>query len=116
MNAKKVKWFLGGLLAAGFLIWAMGQYDYSRIISSKKPIFARLRSKLADGGSVQYFGFGYTITDLHELRWGIEMQPETQQIGTLVPYRIGQTLDYWTPFFSRERTRFIVETNQPMTK
>jgi hypothetical protein len=28
------------------------------------------------------------------------------------PFRIGATLDYWTPFVSRENTRFIVETNK----
>jgi hypothetical protein len=92
----------------------MGQYDYARLVVGKRPMFARFQLHLADGGSVQYLGLGYTVTDMHELRWGVEMQPEVRRASTnqIAPFRVGQTLDYWTPFISREHTRFIVETNQ----
>ena len=92
--------------------WAMGQYDYARLVAGKRPMFARFQLHLADGGSVQFLGLGYTITELHEMRWGIEMQPDPQTLGKFGPFRVGQTLDYWTPFMSREHTRFIVETNR----
>ena len=102
------------LLAIG---WVAGQYDYGRMVSGKRPVFARVRLSLNDGGSVQYLGLGYTITDKHEMRWGIEMKPEVMmspewKAAPYAPFRIGPTLDYWTPFISRENTRFIVETNK----
>jgi hypothetical protein len=92
----------------------MGQFDYARLVAGKRPTFARVQLHLADGGSIQYLGLGYTVTDRHEMRWGIEMQPEAcQTIGSQVaPFRVGPTLDYWTPFVSREQTRFILETNR----
>jgi len=106
-------------LVVGFLFlviigWAMGQYDYARVVAGKHPIFARLQLHLADGGSVQYLGLGYTVTAQHELRWGIEMQPELRETTSyqVTPFRVGPRLDYWTPFVSREQTRFIVETNK----
>ena len=97
--------------------WAMGQYDYARLIAGKLPMFARFQLHLADGGSVQYLGLGYTVTDMHEMRWGIEMPTEERlsagwKATPYAPFRVGPTLDYWTPFFSREQTRFIVETNR----
>ena len=65
----------------------------------------------------RHSGLGYTITDLHELRWGIEMQPEVRettsyQVAPYAPFRVGPRLDYWTPFVSREHTGFITETNK----
>ena len=95
----------------------MGQYDYARLVAGKRPVFARYRLYLYDGGSVQYWGLGYTVTDLHQLRWGIEMQNDvitnaSYRAAPYAPFRVGQTLDYWTPFVSREHTRFIVETNR----
>jgi hypothetical protein len=114
MSTSKRKWLFFGFLFVAVIIWAMGQYDYERIVAGKHPIFARFTLHLSDGGTVQYLGFGYTVADRHELRWGIEMQPEAR--GTVsyqaAPFRVGQTLDYWTPFVSREHTRFIVETNK----
>jgi hypothetical protein len=107
------------VLLIGFLLivaigWAMGQYDYARLVAGKHPTFARFQSHLADGGSVQYLGLGYTVTDMHEMRWGIEMQPEERAATSykVAPFRVGQMLDYWTPFMSREHTRFIVESNR----
>ncbi len=99
-------------LALVVIGWTMGQYDYSRLVAGKQPLFARIQLHLADGGSVQYLGLGYTVTDLHQMRWGIEMKPEAQTIGKVAPFRVGAELDYWTPFVSREQTRFIVETNR----
>lgn len=92
----------------------MGQYDYARIVAGKRPAFARLQLHLADGGSVQYLGLGYTVTELHELRWGMDDAPEVDpgSPNRITPFRVGQTLDYWTPFVSRENTWSIVETNK----
>jgi hypothetical protein len=114
MSTKKRAWLLAGFVVVAIICWAMGQYDYARLVAGKRPMFARFQLHLADGGSVQYLGLGYTVSDLHELRWGIEMQSEARRTGfyQAAPFRIGQTLDYWTPFISREHTKFIVETNR----
>ena len=77
----------------------MGQYDYSRLVAGKQPLFARIQLHLADGGSVQYLGLGYTVTELHEMRWGIEMQPDPHTLGKYGPFRVGPELDYWTPVY-----------------
>jgi hypothetical protein len=113
MTTKKIRWLFVGFALLVVVGWAMGQYDYARLVAGKRPMFARFQSYLADGGSVQYDGLGYTVTALHQLRWGIEM-PEMQwgSSNQVAPFRVGQTLDYWTPFVSREHTRFIVETNR----
>ena len=95
----------------------MGQYDYARLVAGKRPAFARLQLHVADGGSTEYLGLGYTVTEEHEMRWGIEMQPDVMTNASwkavpYAPFRVGATLDYWTPFVSREQTKFIVETNR----
>jgi hypothetical protein len=114
MSAKKYRWLFIGFLFIAVIAWAMGQYDYARLDAGKRPMFARCQLHLADGGSVEYLGLGYTVTDLHELRWGIEMQPEMRETSSnqVAPFRVGPTLNYWTPFVSREHTKFIVETNK----
>ncbi len=117
MTAKKWRWLFIGFLLVVVIGWAMGQYDYARLIAGKRPIFARVRLYCEDGGSIQYLGWGYTVTDEHQLRWGIEMWPDVMtnaswRAAPYTPYRIGATLDYWTPFVSREATRFIIETNR----
>jgi hypothetical protein len=114
MSTMKRRWLFAGLLLAAVIVWAMGQYDYWRLVAGKRPVFARFQLHLDDGGSIQYLGLGYKVTDLHELRWGVEMQPEVRgpSSNEVAPFRVGQALDYWTPFVSREHTRFIVETNK----
>lgn len=106
----------------------MGQIDYARLVDGKRPLFARYTLYLADGGSVQYLGLGYTVGDHHQI-WDIE-SPDVQTNmpgkpiilsgmstnsswgpALLTRYRVGPTLDYWTPFMSRERLNVIVETN-----
>lgn len=109
---KKWRWLVVCVFVLVVLGWAMGQYDYVRLVGGKRPVFARVELHAADGGSVQYLGLGYTVTERHEMRWGIEMEPGAQAIGKVAPFRVGPTLDYWTPFVSREHTRFIVETNR----
>ena len=93
------------------MAWVMGQCDYARLVAGKRPMFARFPLHLSDGGSVQYLGLGYTVTAMHELRWGLEMQFE-ERTNNSAPFRVGQTLNYWTPFVSRENTKFIIETNK----
>jgi hypothetical protein len=114
--SKKRRWLFIAFLVV-VIGWVMGQYDYARLVNGNRPMFARLQLNLQDGGSVQYLGLGYTITELHEMRWGIEMSPDVQEsarykAAPYAPFRVGQTLNYWTPFISREKTRFIVETNR----
>lgn len=116
MSPQKYRWFIVALLLSLILIWAMGQYDYERLVAGKRPLFARLSLNCSDGGSVQYWGLGYTVTKLHELRWGIEIPTDvitnaSYRAAPYAPYRIGETLTYWTPFVSRDQTYFTVETN-----
>ena len=117
MTTKKCRCLLMGFLLVVVIGWAMGQCDYARLVAGKRPMFARFQLHLADGGSIQYLGLGYTVTDEHEMRWGIEMPTEAVtnagwKATPYAPFRVGPTLDYWTPFVSREHTRFIVETNR----
>jgi hypothetical protein len=116
MTTKKWRWLLLGVLVVVVIGWAMGQYDYARLVDGKRPVFARVELHLADGGSIQYLGLGYTVTEEHEMRWGVEVQPDVMtnaswKTAPYAPFRVGATLDYWTPFASREATRFILETN-----
>jgi hypothetical protein len=117
MTTKKRRWALIGFLFVVIIGWAMGQYDYARLVAGKRPVFARLQLHPEDGGSVDYLGLGYTVTDEHQLRWGIEVWPDVMtnaswKAAPYTPFRIGATLEYWTPFVSREATRFILETNR----
>jgi hypothetical protein len=114
MNPKRRRWLAVIFLSLVVIGWAMGQYDYSRLVAGKRPLFARISLYCDDGGSVQYLGLGYTITDLHRMRWGMEMSPDVRVNASneITPFLIGPTLDYWTPFVSRQQTRFVVETNK----
>jgi hypothetical protein len=56
MTKTKRRALLIGFLLMVVIGWAMGQYDYARLVAGKHPMFARFRSHLADGGSVQYLG------------------------------------------------------------
>lgn len=115
MKIKKFAWVsISALVIIG---WTMGQWDYNRLLDGKPPLFARIELRLADGGTVQYLGLGYTVSQLHQMRWGIEIQNDVTataayKAAPYAPFRVGPTLDYWTPFISREHTRFIVETNK----
>lgn len=117
MTTKKRRWMLIGLLLLVIMGWAMGQYDYSRLVAGQRPVFARVQLNVMDGGTIQYIGFGYTVSQLHQMRWGIEIQNDVKssvsyKAAPYAPFRVGPTLDYWTPFVSREHTRYIVETNK----
>lgn len=107
MNSKKRKWIFIGLPLVVVVAWLMGQYDYAALVAGKRPLFARWKMYDKDGGSVEYWGFGYTVTDTHQLLYRIDIgKPET------TTYRVGPALDYWTPFVSRDSTRFIIGTNR----
>lgn len=96
MNARKHKWILIGLtLAVIAAVWAMGQYDYARLVAHKRPTFARWAAYPLDGGSAQYRGIGYTVTDMRQVQ---------HMTTTGLLYRIGPTLDYWVPFLGRDAT------------
>ena len=114
MSTKKRRLLVVVFLIMLFMVWVMGQYDYSRLVAGKRPMFAWHQSYLEDGGSIEYDGFGYTVSELHELRWGIELEPEVEPGSTnrVTPFRVGQTLNYWTPFVSRENTWLTFETNE----
>jgi hypothetical protein len=92
--------------------WVMGQYDYSRLLEGKRPIFARVTLYRADGGSVDYLGFGYAVT-AHNQMWDWDsptnMYPNVP--WTAMRYRVGPSLHYLIPFISREHLSFIIVTN-----
>jgi hypothetical protein len=98
--------FFIGFAVIVVIAWCLGQYDYARLADGKRPIFARKRLYLADGGSVAYVGLGYTVTAMHAFAGGIDLGSPTRT------YRVGTTLEYWTPFISRDSTDFIVVTNR----
>ena len=109
MKKPKLKHLLigGGILIAA--VWSMGQYDYSRLIDGNRPVFARIQLHASDGGSTWYLGPGYTVISLHHrvpdvLPWGTVSQERK--------FCVGPTLDYWTPFCSREQIRFITITDR----
>jgi hypothetical protein len=116
MKSARRRWLVVGFLSLVVIGWAMGQYDYARLVAGRRPVFARFFSaNCADGGSVQYFGLGYTVTELHEIR--VDTPPDVPAIApsrasSSTPFRVGQALNYWTPFVSREETRYVVETNK----
>ena len=106
MKSKLFKWLLVGFLFLA-AIWIMGQYDYARLSDGKRPMFARWKMYEADGGSVQYWGLGYAVTDMHRLTGGLDLANPSKRT-----FQIGYALDYWTPFVSRESSSFIVVTNR----
>jgi hypothetical protein len=111
MNRMRLRWLAVVFLFLVVIGWAMGQYDYTNLEDGKRPLFARVRLDLADGGSIQYLGLGYTVTDHHQL-WTMEPQTNAPwQPVQNTQFRVGPTLDYWTPFMSREDLSFVVETN-----
>ena len=88
----------------------MGQHDYAALADGKHPTFARWPRPLADGGSVEYLGFGYSVTQIHRLT-GHLVVGEVDQPGTTMFY-VGQSLGYWIPYSSKESTLMIVKTNR----
>ena len=105
MALKKRKIILIAGIFAIIIVWAMGQYDYAALVAGKRPVFARCKMYPADGGSVEYWGFGYTVTQMHRLSGGLDPNNPTMRA-----YQVGPTLTYWTPFVSRDSIWFI-ETN-----
>jgi hypothetical protein len=110
MKTRRYKVIFIGVLAVAIICWLAGQWDYSRLAAGKPPLFARWVLHANDGGSIWHIGPGYTVIELHEMRWGIDSQPDFET--NYMPFRVGETLDYWTPFVSRERTKFVLETNK----
>jgi hypothetical protein len=97
MITRKVKWVafaLLALLSLQLVIWLMADHDYAALAAGGYPRFTPLGSLLADGGSVVYYGFGYTLSQVHS-----EMQTPT---GTV--YRVGPRLSYWLPVAGRDGT------------
>ena len=84
-------------------VWAMGQYDYARLVAHKRPTFARWAAYPADGGSAEYRGIGYTVTDMRQAQ---HVTITGSSTGLL--YRIGPRLDYWVPFLGRDATTNFV--------
>jgi hypothetical protein len=107
MNFKKRKWIFIALLLVIVVVWSMGQYDYTTLVAGKRPIFARSKMFLADGGSIEYRGFGYKVTKMHRLAGGMA----SDKPG-MMTFHVGATLDYWIPFCGSESTRSVTETNR----
>jgi hypothetical protein len=112
MITNRYKKILLGVVSVAAICWLAGQFDYSRSIAGKTPLFARWEMSMNDGGSIWYIGPGYTVFKLHELRLGIDPHPDDTTNATYVPFRVGVLLEYWTPFVSREQTKFILVTNK----
>jgi hypothetical protein len=107
MKAKIFKWLLASFLFFAAAVWIMGQLDYSRLSDGERPIFARWTMYEADGGSVQYWGFGYAVTKMHRITGGWDFSNPNK-----TTFQVGYALDYWTPFVSRESSSLIVVTNR----
>jgi hypothetical protein len=94
--------------------WVMGQYDYSRLLEGKRPVFARVTLYRDDGGSVDYLGMGYAVT-AHNQMWDMVESPTNNTYPNVLwvatRYRVGPTLHYLIPFISREHLSFIAQTN-----
>jgi len=107
---KKFTWLIVGFLTLLGAIWATGQYDYSVLVAGKSPVFARWKQYPSDGGSVQFEGFGYTVTRMHRLT-GHLVVGEADTPG-MTRFSVGQTLHYWIPLPDRTSTRILLETNR----
>lgn len=64
-----------------------GDRDFAAIARGEPPVFAVSPLYPADGGSVEYRGFGYTVWQLHQKAPGPN--------GSA--YRVGPRLLYWLP-------------------
>jgi len=95
MRRKAIKWILLGLFAAVSIVWLMADHDYMALAAGRKPSFTPLVSHLGDGGTVEYYGFGYTVSLMHS-----EMMSPT---GTI--YQVGPRLSYWLLGVGRDGTR-----------
>jgi len=107
---KKITWLIVGFLILLGAIWAIGQYDYSALVAGRSPVFARWKMYPADGGSVEFEGFGYSVTRMHRLT-GHLVAGEADTPG-MTRFYVGQTLDYWIPLPGRASTRIVLETNR----
>jgi hypothetical protein len=112
MKAKNFRWLFAGLLALAAVVWIMGQYDYDRLSDGKHPMFARWKMYEADGGSVQYWGLGYAVTEIHRMTGVIGDSDFSNLSTSKATFRVGYALDYWTPFVSRESDLLLVVTNR----
>jgi hypothetical protein len=71
--------------------WGMGELDYSRLGQGQEPLFARHQASLKDGGTVEYEGFGYTLTRYH--RFGPDFKKTKEMfVGPALSYR---ELPFW---------------------
>jgi hypothetical protein len=107
MKTNIFKFLLVSFLLLAAAIWIMGQCDYSRLSDGKRPLFARWTMYEADGGSIQYCGFGYAVTKMHRITGGWDFSNPDK-----TTFQTGYALDFWTPFISRENTSLIVVTNR----
>jgi hypothetical protein len=112
MKAKTFRWLIIGVLFVAVAVWIMGQYDYARLSDGKHPVFARLKMYEADGGSVQYWGFGYAVTEIHRMTGVLGDADFSDPSTSKATFRVGYALDYWTPFVSRESELVLVVTNR----
>ena len=49
------------------LPWWLGNHDLNAVRNNQEPRFASVGPPVADGGSTNYNGFGYTVWNLHRL-------------------------------------------------
>ena len=83
-----------------------GERDFEVILQGGKPVRASKPQYPADGGSVVFEGFGYSVWHVHEI------QPALQQAD--YRYCVGSRLEYWLslPIIARNRDATIIVTNR----
>ena len=106
----KIAGLILGFLVLSGTVWLMGQHDYSTLAAGKPPVFAWGKVPFADGGAVEYRGFGYSVTRVHQLA-GHSAAGEVETPG-MTRFWVGQMLDYWIPFSGRASTNISLEFNR----
>jgi hypothetical protein len=70
-----------------------GQHDFDAMSRGELPPFAREPAYLGDGGSVEYSGFGYTVTRMHRI-WPLPVRP----IGWTIGIALARSCDTGCPY------------------
>jgi hypothetical protein len=110
MNLKKHRKLAAWIVAVVLLLCAVrfaGEHDFRAVVADRKPSFTLSSAYLSDGGSVEYWGVGYTVSYLHRI-YG------DSPTGRL--YRTGPLLEYWLPvpgvLPTRDATHVYARTNK----
>jgi len=104
MKCKRLIYFALALVLAILVLqvlpYWLGSEDFASLQNKSVPKFSRCTDPPADGGSIHYEGFGYTLWSLHRLtNFGMGKN------GLIV----GPKIEYWLPFgLTSDRTDTII--------